>query len=205
MSCRTGNITTFFYMLPLNRPLVLASNSPRRQQLLSDLGYQFSISVRPTAELFPDTIPVEDVAGFLAQQKATEFKDDCGEQLVLCADTIVVVDSTVLNKPKDKQEAKEMLQLLSGRAHRVITGIALLDGKEIKVISDTAIVYLKQLSEQEIEYYIDHFQPFDKAGAYGIQEWIGMIGIEKIEGSYYTIMGLPTHRVYQLLLPYHTS
>lgn len=192
-------------MLPLTRPLLLASNSPRRQQLLKDLGYDFTREVRPTDELFPATLPVEEVAEFLARQKAVEFLPDCEEKLVLCADTVVVVENKVLNKPANKPEAIKMLKLLSGKSHQVITGLALLNRTEIQSISDTAVVYFKHLTDQEIEYYINHFQPFDKAGAYGIQEWIGMIGIEKIEGSYYTIMGLPTHRVYELLSTYHTK
>jgi septum formation protein len=189
-------------MLPLTRPLLLASNSPRRQQLLRDLGFDFTVSIRPTDELFPAKLPVEEVAEYLARQKAAEFISDCKDKLVLCADTVVVVDNTVLNKPANAQEAASMLKLLSGKRHRVITGLALLDSDTIHSTSDTAIVYFKNLSDSEIEYYIHNFRPYDKAGAYGIQEWIGMIGIEKIEGSYYTIMGLPTHRVYEYLLPY---
>ena len=189
-------------MLPLKRPLLLASNSPRRKQLLNDLGYDFAIAVRPTDEVFPETLPAEGVAEFLARQKVSEFLPDCEENLILCADTVVVVDNQVLNKPANKEEAAVMLRLLSGKSHRVITGIALLDRTEIHSLSDTAVVHFKGLTDQEIDFYIGNFKPFDKAGAYGIQEWIGMIGIEKIEGSYYTIMGLPTHRVYELLQPY---
>lgn len=196
----------YLHMLPLTRPLILASNSPRRQQLLSDLGYNFEVMVRPTGEHFPDSLPVLEVAEYLAHQKAREFVQDCTNELVLCADTVVVVDQTVLNKPADRNEARAMLQLLSGRSHQVVTGICLLTSPESLVSrSDTAIVQFRKLNDWEIDYYIDQFKPYDKAGAYGIQEWIGMAAIERIDGSFYTIMGLPVHKVYELLTPYHTG
>ncbi|MCU0338827.1 MAG: Maf family protein [Spirosomaceae bacterium] len=189
-------------MLTLNRPLTLASNSPRRKQLLQELGFRFEVEVRPTDETFPDTMPVSLVPSFLATQKAIQFSSDIAHRLILCADTIVVVDQEILNKPQDTTEAYTMLRKLSGRAHEVMTGVALLSGDDCQTETDVAKVHFKTLSDAEIHHYIAHFRPFDKAGGYGIQEWIGMIGIERIEGSFYTIMGLPVHRVYALLQPY---
>ncbi len=189
-------------MLLLTHPLILASNSPRRQQLLRELGFDFTVEVRPTDELFPADMPAAEVAGYLAKHKASQFESDLNDRLVLCADTIVVVDNVILNKPANAGEAKAMLQQLSGRSHEVITGICLLSSQGYQTISDAAKVEFKTLTDAEIEYYIQHYRPFDKAGAYGVQEWIGMVGINRIEGSFYTIMGLPLHKVYELLLPF---
>ena len=189
-------------MIPLSRSLVLASNSPRRQQLLRELGFEFTVEVRPTDELFPADMPASEVAGYLAQHKAEQFAHDLGDKLVLCADTVVVVDNQILNKPADALEARAMLEKLSGRSHQVITGVCLFSAEGYQTISDVAEVTFKPLTETEIEYYITHYRPFDKAGAYGVQEWIGMIGIPRIEGSFYTIMGLPLHQVYELLRPF---
>jgi septum formation protein len=189
-------------MITLSVPLILASNSPRRQQLLRELGFDFTVEVRPTDEVFPADMPTDEVAGFLATHKAEQFRSDVGNQLVLCADTIVVVENEILNKPTDPTEAQAMLQKLSGRTHEVITGVCLLGKKGPQTITDVAKVEFKTLTDSEIDYYIHHYRPFDKAGAYGIQEWIGMMGINRIEGSFYTIMGLPLHQVYQLLQPY---
>lgn len=189
-------------MISLSRSLVLASNSPRRQQLLREMGFEFTVEVRPTDELFPADMPAAQVAGYLAQHKAEQFAHDLGDKLVLCADTVVVVDNQILNKPADALEARAMLGKLSGRSHQVITGVCLLSAQGYQTISDVAEVTFKPLTETEIEYYITHYRPFDKAGAYGVQEWIGMIGIPRIEGSFYTIMGLPLHKIYELLRPF---
>ena len=189
-------------MIPLSRSFVLASNSPRRQQLLRELGFEFMVEVRPTDELFPADMPASEVAGYLAKHKAEQFAHDLGDKLILCADTVVVVDNQILNKPADSLEARAMLEKLSGRSHQVITGVCLLSAEGYQTISDVAEVTFKPLTETEIEYYITHYRPFDKAGAYGVQEWIGMIGIPRIEGSFYTIMGLPLHKVYELLRPF---
>lgn len=189
-------------MLGLSTPLILASNSPRRQQLLRELGFDFTVEVRPTDEVFPDEMPAAGVAGYLAKRKAEQFETDLNDRIVLCADTIVVVDNEILNKPANVAEAKLMLQKLSGRTHEVITGICLLSSSGYQTVSDVAKVEFKTLTDAEIEYYIQHYRPFDKAGAYGVQEWIGMIGIHRIEGSFYTIMGLPLHKVYELLQPF---
>jgi septum formation protein len=189
-------------MITLKHPLVLASNSPRRQQLLRELGFDFTVEVRPTPELFPPSMPALEVAPFLAAQKAEQFRPDLADKIVLCADTIVVIDNQILNKPANVDEARQMLQQLSGRTHQVMTGVCMLTAQSAQTLCDIAQVRFRQLSDFEIDYYIKKCAPFDKAGAYGVQEWIGMVGIESIEGSFYTIMGLPLHRVYALLQPY---
>ena len=192
-------------MITLKCPFVLASQSPRRQQLLRELGFAFTVEVRPTDEVFPASLPAAEVAGYLARQKAEQFRPDIADRLILCADTIVVVENEILNKPADAAEARAMLKKLSGKTHDVITGVCLLSATQTQTISDLARVNFQQLSDFEIDYYINTCQPFDKAGAYGIQEWIGMSKIDRIEGSFYTIMGLPLHRIYALLQPYFTN
>ncbi|GAB3326696.1 Maf-like protein [Larkinella ripae] len=188
--------------MQLNRSLVLASNSPRRHQLLREMGCTFRVEVRPTDETFPADLPVAEVPAFLARQKADRFRADLGDQLVLCADTIVVVDTDILNKPADAAEAGRMLRRLAGRSHQVMTGVCLLSAEETVSFTDIATVFFNPLDDYEIDSYVEHYRPFDKAGAYGVQEPIGMIGIQRIEGSFYTVMGLPAHRVYQALRRY---
>lgn len=188
--------------ITLTRPLVLASNSPRRRQLLQESGFEFTTEVRPTPEEFPLTLPADEVPAFLARQKAECFGHDHDNRLILCADTIVVQGTLILNKPADEAEVRTMLRYLSGVTHRVITGVCLLDGDRYTTATDVALVTFRPLEDWEIDQYIEECRPYDKAGGYGIQEWIGMVGIERIEGSYYTIMGLPTHLVYDLLKPY---
>jgi len=190
-------------MFSLTKPLILASNSPRRKQLLNEAGFEFDIEVIPTDETFPDNMPVEEVAGYISQQKAEMFKSiENSNKLVLTADTVVILENEILAKPLDKNDAFRMLNLLSGTTHKVVTAVSLLTDNTITTISDPALVSFRVLDEVEINYYIEQYKPYDKAGSYGIQEWIGMIGIDKIEGSFYTIMGLPVHTVYQLLKPY---
>lgn len=179
---------------------------------MKDAGFTFQVEVRPTPETYPATMPPSEIARYLAVQKAEEFRRSSEERLpedrlpedrlVLCADTVVISQDTVLNKPAGAAEARAMLRQLSGRTHQVVTGVALLNYDEIHSLTDEALVTFRPLLEAEIDYYLDHYQPYDKAGAYGIQEWIGMVGVQRIEGSYYTIMGLPVHRVYDLLRPY---
>ncbi len=193
---------SYLMHIPLYRPLVLASNSPRRRQLLAQCGFTFSTEVRPTDEVFPKTMPPDEVAAFLARKKAEEFQQDAHDNLILCADTIVVKDDLILNKPSDEKSAIEMLELLSGASHHVVTGVCLLDNGEFITKTDTAKVTFRKFTTRELEFYVKYQPPFDKAGGYGIQDWIGLTGIERIEGSYYTIMGLPTHLVYEMLRPY---
>lgn len=189
-------------MFKLNTPLVLASNSPRRKQLLREAGFDFEVEVRPTDETYPANTKPDQVAAYIAQQKAEVFRADKYDKLILTADTVVVLEDRILGKPADREEAYTMLRALSGHTHQVVTAVSLLANGQLSTCSDIATVSFKTLEDFEINYYIDHYKPFDKAGSYGIQEWIGMIGIDNIQGSFYTIMGLPVHLVYQMLKPY---
>ncbi|MBE9464569.1 Maf family nucleotide pyrophosphatase [Dyadobacter subterraneus] len=189
-------------MFQLSKPLILASNSPRRKQLLQETGFDFEVEVLPTDESFPDNIPTHEVAGYISSQKAEVFRNLHPEKIILTADTVVIVGETILNKPQDIPDAVRMLKMLSGNTHEVTTAVSLLADDHVYTISDTALVTFRTLEDTEINYYIEHYKPFDKAGAYGVQEWIGMVGINRIEGSFYTIMGLPVHVVYQLLKPF---
>lgn len=192
--------------MKLSKPLVLASNSPRRKEILHNAGYEFTVKVIPTDESFSEEMPVEDVPVFLARMKAECFRENLQDEIILCADTVVIIDhdnkSNILNKPADHAEAKEMLRMLSGRIHRVVTGVCVMTAEETFGFADTSYVHFKELSDWEIDYYIERCKPFDKAGSYGVQDFIGMIGIPKIEGSFYTVMGLPIHRVYEVLEKY---
>jgi septum formation protein len=189
--------------------LILASNSPRRRQLLTDLGLPYEIRLRAVDEDFPDHLRRAEVAEYLAARKAAAYAL-APDELVLTADTIVCLGDDVLNKPADVAEATAMLTRLQGRAHDVFTAVCLRcgDGREV-VFSDQTTVHFRPLSPAEISHYIATAQPFDKAGAYGAQDWLGMVGICRLEGSYFTVMGLPTHRVWEELeklgaLPAHS-
>lgn len=191
-------------MLTLRYPLVLASGSPRRKQLMTDAGFSFTIETRPTDEIFPETMPTNDVAEYLARQKAEQFLPDFSNRIILCADTVVILDDQILNKPQDEADAQRMLRSLSGQTHRVRTGVAILSPDtsgepQIHSFTDETTVRFASLTDSEITYYIKECKPFDKAGSYGAQDFIGLVGIERLEGSFYTVMGLPTHRVYQAL------
>lgn len=180
--------------------VILASKSPRRQELLSGLGIEFEVQTLDTDESFPDELDVTEIAEYLAIKKAQPFFESIvDDQLIITADTIVVVDNIVLGKAKGYDEAYQMLGQLSGKPHKVLTGICLLSKSKQVSFTSSSTVYFKELSHQEIEYYITHYQPFDKAGAYGIQEWIGYIAVEKIEGSHFNVMGLPVQRLYEEL------
>jgi septum formation protein len=189
-------------MINLQKPLILASNSPRRKQLLHDAGFVFTVEVLPTDENYPAELPAEEVAGYISREKAEQFRGIRPGSLVLTADTVVIADHHILGKPTDAADAFRMIRILSGRSHKVVTAVSLLSDDSIETKSDVAEVYFRDLEDWEINHYIEHYKPFDKAGSYGIQEWIGMVGIEKIEGSFYTIMGLPVQVVYQLLKPH---
>ena len=181
--------------------IILASGSPRRQELLKGLGISFEVVVPDVDESYPEHLRSSDIATYLSELKAMSFGPDliCGDCLVITADTIVWLEDRVLPKPRNRDEAIHILQQLSGKVHDVITGVTLRGpGKMISFFDDTR-VFFKSLSNEEIAYYIDGYQPYDKAGAYGIQEWIGLAGIEKIEGSYYNVMGLPVQLLYQKL------
>ncbi|GAB3691765.1 Maf-like protein [Spirosoma flavus] len=197
-------------MLSLRYPLILASGSPRRKQLMTDSGFTFTIETRPTDELFPDDMPADDVAEYLARQKADQFRHDLGERIVLCADTVVILDGNILNKPQDEADARRMLRSLSGQTHRVRTGVCVLapdanGGVQEQSFTDETEVTFATLTDDEITYYIRECHPFDKAGAYGAQDFIGLVGIVRLEGSFYTVMGLPTHQVYQVLRQFSKS
>lgn len=184
-----------------NKKIILASKSPRRQELLRGLGIPFEIRTKEIDENFPNTIDASDVASFLAQKKAEAFKLSIDE-ILITSDTAVLLTNRILNKPQNTEEAIEMLKSLSGKTHKVCTGVCIKSIEKEVLFSDFTSVTFKPLSTDEIEYYIKHFKPFDKAGSYGIQEWIGFIGIEKIEGCYYNVMGLPLSKLYQELLDF---
>lgn len=177
--------------------IVLASHSPRRQELLKGLGVDFSVNViNGIDESFPASMPKEEVAEHLAVKKREAYK--VGEdELLITADTIVVVDDEILGKPKDADDARRMLHTISGRVHKVVTGVCLATTTESRSFSVTTEVKFRQLRDSEIDYYVERYKPFDKAGAYGIQEWIGYVGVEGIRGSYYNVMGFPVQRVYE--------
>jgi septum formation protein len=187
-----------------NYHLILASQSPRRQYLLKELGLHFEIMTTNIPENYPDHFTPEQVAVFLAELKADSFDTARldNRALIISADTIVHIEKEILGKPGNYKEAVSMLLKLSGKRHEVITAVCLKSKSKRKTFSVTSAVYFKDLSMEEIDYYIENFQPFDKAGGYGIQEWIGYIGISKIEGSYFNIMGLPVKEFYEELLKF---
>lgn len=184
----------------LQRPLLLASNSPRRKELLSGLGLTYELLLKEVQEDFPEHLKREQVAEYLASHKADAYKGDITNEALITADTIVCLGDRVMNKPATYEEAREMLHALSGQTHEVITGVCILTKEKKTVFHDSTKVYFKPLSEAEIHHYITHYKPYDKAGAYGIQEWIGMVGIDHIEGSYFNVVGLPVQKLYQKLV-----
>ncbi|MFK7949417.1 MAG: Maf family nucleotide pyrophosphatase [Saprospiraceae bacterium] len=180
--------------------IILASKSPRRQQLLREAGFEFEIKTNSIEEVYPDTLPVREVPAYLSQLKAdacTAFLDD--EKVLLTADSVVIINDTIYGKPKDEHDAFRTIKALSGNIHEVITGVTLRTTKKTVTFSDVAYVHFDTLTDDEIWFYVNNYQPFDKAGAYAIQEWIGLTKIIKIDGSYYNIMGLPVQKVYQYL------
>lgn len=183
---------------------ILASGSPRRQQLLTELGLNFEVIPVDLDEVFPAVLKKEEIAIYLSElkAKALNLENLCDNCLVITADTIVWLDDEILPKPKDAKEATLFLNKLSGRSHNVITGCTFRTKKKVKSFYSDTKVYFKDLSKEEIDFYIEHFKPFDKAGAYGIQEWIGLTGIEKIEGSYFNVVGLPVQKMYTELLKF---
>lgn len=179
--------------------LLLASQSPRRKELLSGLGFDFEVVKTDCEEILPQEIKTEEAAAYLSKLKADTFRSLADDEVLLTADTVVVSDHKILGKPKDEADAKSMLQQLSGKTHQVYTGITIKTADKSFTETDVADVEFDNISDEEIAYYIQKFKPFDKAGSYGIQEWIGMAKIRKMTGSFYTIMGLPTHLVYKIL------
>ena len=183
------------------KKLILSSASPRRKELLEGLGLDFTIDTGTSfIEQYAPETPLEQIPALMAEGKSGGFhRQLADDEILLTSDTMVYCDGVVMGKPHSRDEAISMLHHLSGRVHHVTTAITLRDSHHKITVSDTAYVHFKTLSDNEITYYVDNFKPFDKAGAYGIQEWIGYIGITKIEGSYFTIMGLPVHLVYEKL------
>jgi septum formation protein len=184
--------------------LILASQSPRRQYLLKELGLNFEIMTTNVPEQYPEDLTHEQIAVYLAEKKADSFDTSRldAKALIISADTIVCIEDEILGKPANYKEAVGMLTKLSGKKHEVITAVCLKTKSKRRTFSVISSVYFKELSMDEIDYYIENFQPFDKAGGYGIQEWIGYIGISKIEGSFFNIMGLPVKEFYEELLKF---
>lgn len=183
-------------------PIVLGSKSPRRQQLLKDLGIEFEVIVRETNEYFPEDLHPRAVAVLISENKAKAFDDLSVKYLVITADTIVALDDVVLGKPQDSEEAFKMLKRLSGRTHTVITGVTIFHKGKFKSFSEETYVTFRRLNDSEIRYYVENFNPFDKAGAYGIQEWLGMVATTRLEGDFYNVMGLPTAKLYAELVQF---
>lgn len=184
--------------------LILASRSPRRQTLLRGLDIDFQIIVKSTDESFPKEMPCKEVPEYLSRKKALaiDLNSKPNNTIVITADTVVILDDEIIEKPKSNEEAIQMLKQLSCRQHTVVTGVCLTSKDKQKSFSSVSEVYFKELSQEDIEYYVLNYQPFDKAGSYGIQEWIGYVAIEKIEGSFYNVMGLPTQQLYTELLEF---
>jgi septum formation protein len=187
----------------IDSKIILGSKSPRRKELLEGLGYTFEIRTKDTDESYPSTIPSLEVAKFIALQKASALISDLkSDEIVLCADTVVIVDDQILGKPHTSDEAIQMLDQLSGKTHFVNTGVVIASTTKKVQFDVTTKVCFKSLSTAEIEYYVENYKPYDKAGSYGIQEWIGYIGVSSIEGSYFNVVGLPTFEVNQALLDF---
>jgi len=183
-----------------NRHLILASGSPRRKSFLQDLGLKFEIRIKEVVESYPISLKSEEISEYLAKLKAAPFLEELKDNdILITADTIVWLEGKALGKPKNKEEASEMLRSLSNKSHEVISSIALTTTQKQVILSDKTTVSFKELSALEINYYIQNFKPFDKAGAYGIQEWLGFIGIERIEGSYFNVVGFPVQKFYEAL------
>ncbi|HEY9168903.1 MAG TPA: Maf-like protein [Lutibacter sp.] len=183
-----------------NKNIILASGSPRRQELFKALELDFSIQVKAIEEIYPTTLNAAEITDYLAELKAAVFTELADNDIVITSDTIVWLDNKAIEKPKDQQQAIEMLQELSGKCHEVITSICIKTSTSNKVFHDVTRVCFKPLSMEEINHYVENYKPFDKAGAYGIQEWIGFIGVTKIEGSYFNVMGMPVHKLYEELM-----
>jgi septum formation protein len=182
-----------------HRQIVLASSSPRRQYLMREAGFEFTVEKPDADESYPDDLPVEQVARYLAVKKAESLRTSILHEVIVTADTIVILEGKIINKPADRTEAIQMLSMLSGKTHLVMTGVCILSAEKEVSFDDTTEVTFRNLSQKEIEYYVDTHKPYDKAGAYGAQDFIGMIAIEKIVGSYFNVMGLPIHKVYEQL------
>ncbi|MBS1500802.1 MAG: septum formation protein Maf [Bacteroidetes bacterium] len=183
-----------------NLKIILASKSPRRQELLRLMDVDFRIVLKDVDESYPDHLTPQEIAVYIARKKAEAYDETIGDEVVLTADTIVAVDGQILGKPENKKHAKQMLRTLSGKVHRVVTGVCLLYKHRYNLFHDVSEVFFRKLTDAEIDFYVEKYEPLDKAGAYGIQEWIGLVGIERIDGSYTNVVGLPTEKLYQQLV-----
>jgi len=185
--------------------IILASGSPRRRELMQMLGLKFEVKTKPTEEVYPDTLPVEQVSEYLSRLKAEAFKAEVmadKQLIVIASDTTVAVDGEILGKPSDRADAIAMLRKLSGKSHSVFSGVCILSAQKTETFTARTDVWFRELSLQEIEYYVDNYRPFDKAGAYAVQEWIGAAAISRMEGSYYNVVGLPTQMLYVRLMEF---
>ena len=209
MTIITKKITNFVflnineYMLKQklnNYNVILASGSPRRQQFFRDLDIDFSIQLKEIEEIYPENLKGVAITDYLSNLKSDAFSTLNNKDLLITSDTIVWLEGKALGKPKDAKEAFTMLRAMSGKKHEVITSVCIKSNSFRKIINDITSVTFKELSDDEIQYYINNYKPFDKAGAYGIQEWIGFIGIDKIAGSYFNVVGLPVHKLYKELM-----
>lgn len=178
--------------------VVLASNSPRRKELLGDLGIEFKVrTIKGIDESYPDDLPVLEIAEYISRKKAHAYRAEMHpDELIITADTVVILGNEVLGKPKDADDARRMLRELSGKTHKVVTGVTIVTTDATRSFSAVSDVEFAELSDEDINYYVDNYRPLDKAGAYGIQEWIGCMGVRNINGSFYNVMGLPLHRLY---------
>lgn len=184
-----------------NYKIILASGSPRRQQFLKELDIDFEIRLKEIEEIYPDHLQAEEITDFLAKLKASAFENDLQDnEVLITSDTIVWLENKALGKPSDASQAVKMLTEMSGKTHKVITSVCIKTTQKELVFHDGTLVTFASLTLEEIEYYLNNYQPFDKAGSYGIQEWIGLVAIEKIEGSYANVVGLPTHKLYKELI-----
>ena len=183
--------------------IILASKSPRRKELLNLLDFNFKVEITEVNEVYPENIEIIKVAEYLANLKANAFNNIPTNTIVITADTVVILDEQILGKPKNKTEAVKMLQSLSNRNHKVMTGVCIKSRDKTISFSNTTKVFFKELTSSEINSYIENYKPFDKAGSYGIQEWIGAIGITKIEGSYFNVVGLPINQLYKNLKEFY--
>lgn len=191
-----------YNMINTKHPIFLASKSPRRHEILKSAGFTFEIINQDIDEKIPPNVTPESVPLCLSTAKLNSLNAKVDNKIVICADTLVFLSSGHLGKPRNRDDAKSMLNKLSNSTHKVITGVSIGTPNGLIELSDTSKVTFKKLSDWEVDFYIDNFQPFDKAGSYGIQDFLGMIGVTHIEGSFYNIMGLPIHKVYEALKPF---
>ena len=183
-----------------NNTIILGSASPRRQELFKELNIPFNIKIKSVEEIYPSNLKGEEITNFLAILKANAFNNDMNEKdIIITSDTIVWLNNEALEKPKNKEHAIEILQKLSGKSHEVITSVCIKTINKLVTFSDITIVNFKKFSIEEINFYVENYNPYDKAGAYGIQEWIGFIGVTSINGSYFNVMGLPVNKLYEEL------